>query len=40
MEKNNYAISIKDKISIDKLVNNLIFKNENMGRNKENKWSP
>ena len=39
-EKNNYAISIKDKISIDKLVNKLIFKNESMSKNKENKWSP
>ena len=39
-EKNNYAISIKDKTSIDKLVNKLIFKNESMIRNKENKWSP
>ena len=34
------SISIKDKTSIDKLVNKLIFKNESMSRNKENKWSP
>jgi len=39
-EKNYYAISIKDKKSIEKLIYNLIFKNKSKRKNKENKWSP
>ena len=39
-KKNNYSISIKDKNSVVKLINNLFLKERNIMNKKLNKWTP
>ena len=38
--KNIYAISIKDKKSVDSLINKLVKKNKDILTEKEIKWTP